>query len=159
MKKLVILLFALLLAACSSNDEEKQSSLLEKDSVQFDLVHYAEKIAPVYAGLVPTIAYAQTEGQFDVLKERFDLADANFDVDMENNVVAFVVAYSGSCGIAVDSVYNDQNKMVVKLMEPQNASCEPTQEPHTFVVSTPKQAYEKAQLYMGDIIKASVEAK
>ena len=159
MKKLFVLLFALLLVACGGEEEDKKTSLSPKDTVPFEIVHYAENIAPVYAGLVPTVAYAQTEGQFDVLKDRFDLADANFEVDMEQNVVAFVVTYSGSCGIAVDSVYDDQNKLAVKLMEPQNSSCEPTQEPHTFVISTPKKAYEKAQLYLGNVIKASVEAK
>ena len=159
LKKIMMLVFVLLLAACSSDDSESKVALNPSDAVAFEIVQYADKIAPVYAGLVPTIAYAQTQGQFDVLKERFGLGEKDFTVDMENNVVAFVVSYSGSCSIAVDSVYNDDNMLAVKLVEPQNDSCEPTQEEHTFVISTPKEAYERAQLYNGEVIKASIEAQ
>lgn len=144
----------LLLAACSSN-EEKGPMFTEKQAVAFEIVKYEEKIAPIYESLVPYIAYAQTAGQLEELKARFQVD--GFDIDLETHMAAFIVTYSDGCGIAVDGVYDYQNYLAVQLFDIGGDKCDEEGVPHTFVLKVDKKDYEKVQLYNGNIIKSSTE--
>ncbi|MEG0385108.1 MAG: Fe-S oxidoreductase [Solibacillus sp.] len=157
MKKYWIFLLLFVLAGCSSSDNDDAKQFTEKQAVPFEIVHYEEKIAPVYESLVPYISYAGTDGQLKELKSRFQID--GFTVNMDEYTALFLVTYSGSCGIAVDGVYNDAGKLAVQLMEPLGTDCEKEGIPHTFVLQVPKQQFEKVQLYNGNIIKSSTEVK
>lgn len=157
MKKYWIFLLILVLAGCSSSDNDGAMQFTEKQAVPFEIVHYEDKIAPIYESLVPYISYAETEGQLKELQKRFQVED--FTVDMDNYMAVFLVIYSDSCGIAVDGVYNDAGKLAVQLMDVKGGNCKKEGIPHTFVLQVAKQDYEKVQLYNGNIIKSSTEIK
>ena len=72
MKKYLFAIILLLLAGCS-NGENTKVKFTEKQAVPFEIIKYDEKIAPIYETLVPHIAYANTQGQFESLQARFDV--------------------------------------------------------------------------------------
>lgn len=161
MKKLLFFfLTAILLAACgdgSSSQGDKQT-LVEKNAIPFEIVKYEEKIAPIYMNQVPYIAYAETEPQFELLKQRFQI-EGELNVDLNEKFVVFVVSQSNSCGIVTDGVYNVKNKLSVQLIEPTGDHCEPEPLDHTFVITVDKADYEKVQLFNGNVIKSSMDVK
>lgn len=158
MKKYVLFLLTLLLAGCSnSNGEAKPSQFTTDEAVSFEIVAYEEKIAPVYAQLVPHIAYAETDAQFELLKARFDMPQ--LEVDITDSIVLFVVTHSDTCGIAMDGVYNHNGLLSAQLMDVTGNACKKEPVPHTFVLKVPQAEYEKVQLFNGNIMKSSMDIK
>ena len=157
MKKLAValMMITLLLAGCGGGS--KGPLFTEKMAEPFEIVKYEEKIAPVYSGLVPYIAYAKTEEQLEVLKARFQVD--GFDIDMDTHMAVFVVVNSDSCGVAVNGVYDRDGKLSVQLLKPQHGNCDVDPVPHTFVLQVEKGEYEKVQLYDGVILKSSMDIK
>lgn len=154
MKKYVLFFIAvLMLAGCGK--KEATPMFTEQQAIPFEIVHYEEKVAPVFQSLVPHIAYAKTEGQFQELKGRFNVE--GLDMDMEKYMAVFLVTYSGSCGIAVDGAYDYNNYLAVQLLESTGEACESEGVPHTFVLQVEKKDYKKVQLFNGDIIKSSAD--
>ena len=156
MKKYLLAIMLLLLAGCSSG-ESTAVKFTEQQAVPFEIVKYDENIAPIYESLVPHIAYANTQGQFDSLKARFDVE--NFTVDMEKYMAVFIVTYSDSCGTTVDNVYKHNNYLAVQLIDNVGSACKEEGVPHTFVLQVEKDEYEKVQLYNEEIIKSSVDVE
>lgn len=156
MKKYLFAIILLLLAGCS-NEENTKVKFTEQQAVPFDIIKYDEKIAPIYESLVPHIAYANTQAQFESLQARFDVE--NFTVDMDKFMAVFIVTYSDSCGTSVDNVYNHDDYLAVQLIDNVGQACEEEGVPHTFVLQVEKGQYEKVQLYNGDIIKSSVDVE
>ena len=158
MKKYALILLIVLLAGCSnSNGEPKPSQFTAEEAVSFEIVAYEDKIAPVYAQLVPHIAYAETEAQLELLKARFDMEQ--LEVDITDSIVLFVVAYSDTCGIAMDGVYNHNGLLSAQMMDVTGDACEKGPVPHTFVLKVPQADYEKVQLFNGNIMKSSMDIK
>lgn len=156
MKKYGISLLLVVLALTGCDGGAKSTPTFAEDkAVPFEIVKYEEKIAPVYESLVPYVAYAKTAGQLEELQARFQVEGVT--MDMENYFAVFIVTYSNSCGIAVDSVYNHDGNLAAKLLPVEGSNCKEEGVPHTFVLQVEKQDYEKVQLYNGDIIKSSVE--
>lgn len=157
MKKYLFAIILLLLVAGCSNGESTKVRFTEKQAVPFEIIKYDEKIAPIYESLVPHIAYANTQGQFESLQGRFDVE--NFTLDMDKYMAVFIVTYSGSCGTSVDNVYKHDNYLAVQLIDNVGQKCEDEGKPHTFVLQVEKDEYEKVQLYNGEIIKSSVDVE
>lgn len=159
MKKLVVafMMMTLLLAGCGSDSNSKGPLFTEKMAKSFEIAKYEEKIAPAYAGLVPYIAYAKTEGQLKSLKARFQVD--NFEINMDTHMAVFIVTNSDSCGVLVDGVYDRDNMLSVQLIKPQLEKCDVDPIPHTFVLQVEKAEYEKVQLYDGSILKSSMDIK
>lgn len=157
MKKYLFAIILLLLVAGCSNGESTKVTFTEKHAVPFEIVKYDEKIAPIYEALVPHIAYANTQEQFESLQGRFDVD--NFTIDMDKYLAVFIVTYSGSCGTSVDNVYKHGNYMAVQLIDNVGQKCEDEGMPHSFVLQVEKDEYEKVQLYNGEIIKSSVDVE
>lgn len=155
MKRYGLFLLILLIAGCSSNSNKPL--FLESQAVPFEIVTYEEKIAPVYESLVPYIAYAKTQGQFEELKARFQIED--FTMNMDESFAVFIVTYSDGCGIAVDGVYNNDGRLSTQLIEATGQNCDKEGVPHTFVLKVDRADYEKVQLYNGDIIKSSMDVE
>ena len=156
MKKYWLFLLIVLLAGCSSS--EKEVPLFTKEqAVPFEIVKYEEKIAPVYEQLVPHIAYAKTKEQLEALKGRFDIEDLS--MDMDQYFAVFIVTYSDSCGIAVDGVYNKDGLLSVQLLAASGEACDEKAVPHTFVLQVEQGAYEKVQLFNGNVIKSSMDVE
>lgn len=157
MKKLAmaLMMITLLLAGCGSGS--KGPLFTEKMAMPFEIVKYEEKIAPVYASLVPHIAYATTEGQLEVLKARFQVDE--FDINMDTHMALFVVVNSDSCGVAVNGVYDRDGMLSVQLLKPQNGKCDVDPVPHTFVIQVEKGDYERVQLYEDVVLKSTMEIK
>ena len=150
---MLVLLFTVL-AGCS-NGEKATSEFTAEQAVPFEIAGYEEKIDPVYGSIVPHIAYAKTEGQFESVKARFDME--HVEMDMTQSMAVFVVTYSDGCGIAVDGVYNDEGKLSVQLLPGTGASCDKEGVPHTFVLKVDQADYEKVQLFNGNTIKSSMD--
>lgn len=157
MKKYLFGIFLLLFVAGCSNGENTSVRFTEQQAVPFEIMKYDEKIAPVFMSLVPHIAYANTQAQFESLQARFDVE--NFSIDMEKYIAVFIVTYSDSCGTMVDGVYNHNGHLSVQLIDSGGASCEEKATPHTFVLQAEKGQYEKVELYNGNIIKSSVDVE
>ena len=157
MKKYLLALFLLLLAGCSDGEGKQHTKFTEQQAVPFELVHYEEKIAPIYESLVPYIAYASTPSQFETLQGRFKVAD--FSIDLDNYMAVFIVTYSNSCGVFVDGVYNHDGYLGVQLIDSNGKSCDVEGVPHTFVLQVEKNQYKKVQLFNGEIIKSSVDVE
>ena len=155
-KYIVFLLTALLLVACS-NDEEAETTFKPGKPVAFELVTYEEKVAPIYMQQVPHIAYAINQEQFDLLRTKFDVE--NTEIDMDKNMAVFVVARTDSCGAIADGMYNNKNKLSVQLVTPTNDNCDPEPMNHTFVMQVEHGDYEKVELYIGNILKSSMDIK
>ena len=157
MKKLAfaLMMITLLLAGCGGGS--KGPLFTEKMAKSFEIVKYEEKIAPVYANLVPHIAYAKTEGQLEVLKARFQVEDV--DIDMDTHMAVFVVTKSDSCGVAVNGVYDRDGMLSVQLLTPEHGNCDVDPVPHTFVLQVEKADYDRVQLYDDVILKSSMEIK
>ena len=155
MKKLAfaLMMITLLLAGCGGGS--KGPLFTEKMAKPFEIVKYEEKIAQVYAGLVPYIAYAKTEGQLESLKSRFQVD--GFDINMDTHMAVFVVTNSDSCGIAVNGVYDRDGMLSVQLLTPKHGKCDVDPVPHTFVLQVEKGDYERVQLYDDVILKSSME--
>ena len=153
MKKYLFILLAILLVGCSSNETEEV--LKPGASIPFEIIKYADMIAPIYMNQVPYIAYAENEGQFNLLKARFKVDD--IQMDMDKYIAVFVVTQSDSCGVVVDGVYDNSKKLSVQLLEPKGESCEVDPLNHTFVIQVEKGDYEKVQLYNGNIMKSSMD--
>ncbi|MGN7477500.1 Fe-S oxidoreductase [Solibacillus silvestris] len=156
MKKYILAVFVLLLAGCSSGEGAK-NKFTEQQSVPFEIVHYEERIAPIYESLVPHIAYANTQSQFELLQGRFKVD--NFSVNMDKYMAVFIVTYSNGCGIAIDGVYDHDGYLAVQLLESDKKTCDKEGVPHTFVLQVEKKKYEKVQLYNGHIIKSSADVE
>lgn len=158
MKKyfLFLLLTALFLVACSDGTANEKS-LKPGDPVAFELVTYEEKIAPIYMQQAPFIAYAVNEQQFELLRTKFDVK--NTEIDMDKYMAVFVVAQSNSCGVVADGVYDNENKLSVQLIAPSSDSCGEEQMDHTFVLQVEHEYYEKVQLYIGNVLKSSMDIK
>ena len=154
MKKLGFLVMLLLLTGCSSTSTSN-AKFTENQAVSFDIVKYADSIAPIYESLVPYIAYANTEGQLKELQARFQMD--GFTMDMEKYLAVFLVTYSNDCGISVDGVYDVDRKLSVQLLESSGDACGGNGQPHTFVLQVDKSDYDKVQLYNGNVIKSSVD--
>lgn len=157
MKKYLFTILLLLLIAGCSNGESKSVKFTEQQAVPFEIVKYDEKIAPIFMSLVPHIAYASTQAQFESLQARFDVD--NFSIDLEKYIAVFLVTYSDSCGTMVDGVYNHNGHLSVQLMDNLGSSCDEQGVPHTFVLQVEKDQYEKVQLYNGNIIKSSADVE
>ena len=157
MKKFLLAIFLLLLTGCSDGEEKQHTKFTEQQAVPFELVHYEEKIAPIYESLVPHIAYASTPSQFESLQGRFNVGD--FSIDMDNYMAVFIVTYSNGCGVSVDGVYDHDGYLAVQLIDSNGKSCDAEGVPHTFVLQVEKNQYEKVQLYNGEIIKSSVDVE
>lgn len=158
MKKFLLAIFLLLLAGCSDGEGKQQhTKFTEQQAVPFELVHYEEKIAPIYESLVPHIAYANTQSQFESLQGRFNVAD--FSIDLDNYMAVFIVTYSNSCGVVVDGVYEHDGYLAVQLIDSNGKSCDVEGVPHTFVLQVEKNQYKKVQLFNGEIIKSSVDVE
>lgn len=157
MKKYILfLLTALLLVACGS-ESANQEKFVPGEPVEFEIVKYENKIAPIYMQQVPHIAYAINEGQFNILKEKFDVGD--LPIDFEKEMAVFVVAQSDSCGLMADSTYNNDGKLSVQLLAPNSDKCDVEPMDHTFVLKVAHNDYEKVQLYIGNILKSSMDIK
>lgn len=157
MKKwLGLLLVVLLLAGCSGSGN-KGPLFTSSMAIPFEVVKYEEKIAPVYNGLAPHIAYAKTEGQLESLKVRFQVEDV--EIDMDNYMAVFIVVNSDSCGIFVDSVYNRDSLLSVQLMKPSHEKCDVDPIPHTFVLQVEKDDFTKVQLFEDVVLKSTMEIK
>lgn len=156
MKKYLFAMILLLLAGCS-NGESTKVKFTEQQAVPFEIIKYDEKIAPIYESLVPHIAYANTQAQFESLQARFDVD--NFTLDMDKYMAVFIVTYSDSCGTSVDNVYNHDNYLAVQLIDNGGQACKEEGVPHTFVLQVEKDQYEKVELYNGNIIKSSVDVE
>lgn len=157
MKKFLLALFLLLLAGCSDGEGKQHTKFTEQQAVPFELVHYEEKIAPIYESLVPYIAYANTPSQFEALQGRFNVE--NFSIDMDKYMAVFIVTYSDGCGTSVDGVYNQDDFLSVQLIDAKGESCDVEGVPHTFVLQVEKNDYKKVQLFNGEIIKSSVDVE
>lgn len=156
MKKWLIAVLLVLLAGCSG-EKQTESQFKDSPAIPFEIVGYEEKIDPVYGALVPHIAYAKTESQFNSVKARFDME--HVDVNMDESMALFVVTYSDSCGIGVESVYNNEGKVSVQLVEGQGNDCGKEGVPHTFVLKVAQGDYEKVQLFNGNVIKSSMDVE
>ena len=157
MKKYWLFLLIVLLVGCSGGEKAEAPLFTDDQAVPFEIVKYEEKIAPVYGQLVPHIAYAKTQGQLEELKARFDVEDVQ--MDMDKYFAVFIVTYSDSCGIAVDSVYNKDGLLSVQLLSASGESCDQTAVPHTFVLQVEQGEYEKVQLFNGNVIKSSMDVE
>lgn len=157
MKKYILfLLTALFLVACG-DEAAKEEVFKPGKPVPFELVAYEEKIAPIYVQQAPHIAYAINEEQFNVLRKKFDVENTN--IDMDQYMAVFVVAQSNSCGVMADGAYDNKNKFSIQLLASTSDSCEDEQMDHTFVIQTEKANYEKVQLYIGNVLKSSMDIK
>lgn len=158
MKKfaMVFLLAMFALAGCGKSDSEV-TLFNETMAKEFEIVKYQEAIAPVYENLVPYIAYAQTAGQLEELKKRFDVG--GFDIDTDQYMAVFVATYSDGCGVQVDNVYDRNGLLSVQLIFPKSDSCDKDAVPHTFVIQVPKGDYTKVQLYDGVVLKSTIDIK
>lgn len=156
MKKWLFAFCIVLLAGCSS-EKQTESQFTADEAIPFEIVGYEEKIDPVYGSLVPHIAYAKTEGQFNSVKARFDME--HVEVDMNESMALFIVTYSDGCGIAVDGVYNYKGSVAVQLLPGTGDNCGKEGVPHTFVLKVDKADYEKVQLFNGNTIKSSMDVE
>ena len=156
MKKYLIFLLAIVLVACSGESTEEEKYVPGK-SIPFEIVKYMDTIAPIYMQQVPHIAYAENEEQFEYLRQKFQVTDV--EMDMDQYFAAFIVTQSDSCGIVVDGVYDNKNKLSVQLLAPQLEKCDVEPISHTFVIQVDKADYEKVQLYNGNIMKSSMDVK
>ncbi|MER2107391.1 MAG: Fe-S oxidoreductase [Solibacillus sp.] len=154
MKKWLFAFCLMLLAGCSSGEQE-ESQFTTDEAIPFEIAGYEQMIDPVYGSVVPHIAYAKTESQFESVKARFDME--HVDIDMNEFMALFIVTYSDGCGIAVDGVYDHNNNVSVQLLPGTGDSCDKEGVPHTFVLKVAQGDYEKVQLFNGNTIKSSMD--
>lgn len=156
MKKYMVFLLAVLLVGCSGAKTDTPLFATE-EAVSFEIAGYEEKVDPVLGSVIPHIAYAKTQAQFEGVKARFDME--HVEMDMNESFAIFIVTYSTSCGIAVDQVYNKDGKLSAQLIEVEGQDCGDVNVPHTFVLKVDQGDYSQVQLFNGNIIKSSVDVE